>query len=48
MTDSTKIEIDLELVKIDDDFDDGLEGSKIITAAQISNRKPKKTEWLIT
>ena len=45
MTDSTKIEIDLELVKIDDDFDDGLEGSKIITAAQISNRKPKKTEW---
>ena len=45
MTDSTKIEIDLDLVKIDDDFDDGLEGSKIITAAQISNKKPKKTEW---
>ena len=45
MPDSNKIEIDLNLVKIDDDFDDGLEGSKIITAAQISNKKPKKTEW---
>jgi|TARA_R100001530_G_scaffold16776_1_gene14609 hypothetical protein len=38
-------EIDLDKVGIDEDFDDGLEGSKVITKNQVFNTKPKKTEW---
>jgi len=39
------IEINLDVVGIDEDFDDGLEGSKVITKNQVFNSKPKKSEW---
>lgn len=42
---SNPIEIDLDVVGIDEDFDDGLEGSKVITKNQVFNSKPKKSEW---
>ena len=42
---SSTIEIDLDKVQIDEDFDDGLEGSKVITKNQVFNSKPKKSEW---
>ena len=42
---SQEIKIDLDNVQIDEDFDDGLEGSKVITKNQVFNHKPKKTEW---
>ena len=32
---SNPIEIDLDVVGIDEDFDDGLEGSKVITKNQV-------------
>ena len=43
--DSGAVKIDLDVVGIDEDFDDGLEGSKVITKNQVFNTKPKKTEW---
>ena len=39
------IEIDLDKVQIDEDFDDGLTGSKVITKNQVFNSKPAKEEW---
>ena len=42
---NSTIEIDLDKVQIDEDFDDGLEGSKVITKNQVFNSKPKKSEW---
>jgi hypothetical protein len=39
------VEIDLDKVQIDEDFDDGLEGSKVITRNQVFNTKPRKSEW---
>ena len=40
-----KFEIDLNQVGIDDDFSDGLEGSKTITSGMVSCSKPNKSEW---
>ena len=40
-----KFEIDLDKVGIEDDFSDGLEGSKTITSGMVSCDKPNKSEW---
>ena len=40
-----KFEINLDDVGIDDDFSDGLEGSKTITAGMVTCGKPNKSEW---